>query len=348
MTGPIVLLFGGTSDERLVSVASAQNVAATRPDAEPWFLTPEGAVVRAAREALLAHERPFERAFGVEREPEWESLERALDAAPCDAVFVLALHGGDGENGVVQRALEERGLAFTGSGSLASALAFDKARAKEAVARAGVRTPSALVLAGAEGDVARALQASFGARGRLVVKPVASGSSVSLFHLREAREIEGIARHVAAAGVPFLAEDFVSGVELTIGVVDERAGLAALPPSEVRLEAGAAFDYAGKYLGRGVVEVTPAQVATDVAAAAQEAALAAHRATGCEGYSRTDVIAGEGGVTFLEINTLPGLTKASFVPQQLAASGRTLGGFLERQIEVARRRSGASEPGRKG
>ena len=338
MTDRVVLLFGGTSDERLVSVASAQNVAAARPDAEPWFLAPDGSVFRARREALLAHERPFERAFVLAGAPAWESLAAALDHVEREAVFVLALHGGDGENGVVQRHFEERGLAFTGSGSAASALAFDKARAKVAVESVGVRTAGAVQMGGAEAEVARALSERFRARGRLVVKPVASGSSVSLFHLRGDGEIEGIAKHVAAAAVPFLVEDFVTGVELTIGVVDEEAGLAALPPSEVRLEEGAAFDYAGKYLGRGVVEVTPAEVAIEVAAAAQEVALAAHRATGCEGYSRTDVIAGASGVTFLEINTLPGLTKASFVPQQLAASGRTLAGFLERQIAVALRR----------
>ena len=340
MTDRIVLLFGGTSDERLVSVASAQNMAATRPDAEPWFIAPDGPVFRARREALLAHERPFERAFVVDGSPTWGSLAAALDHAEREAVFVLALHGGDGENGVVQQLFEERELAFTGSGSAASALAFDKGRAKAAVERAGVRTAGAVQIGGAEGDVARALTERFRARGRLVVKPVASGSSVSLFHLRREEEIEGIARHAAAAGVTFLVEDFVTGTELTIGVVDERSRLTALPPSEVRLEEGAAFDYAGKYLGRGVIEVTPAEVAAEVATAAQEAALAAHRATGCEGYSRTDVIAGTSGVTFLEINTLPGLTKASFVPQQLAASGRTLAGFLEQQIAVALRRRG--------
>jgi D-alanine-D-alanine ligase len=122
--------------------------------------------------------------------------------------------------------------------------------------------------------------------------------------------------------------------------VVEAPGLAAtaLPASEIRLTGESAFDYEGKYLGRGSVEITPAEVPPEVSAAAQNVALAAHRLIGCSGYSRTDVIAAEGGVYFLELNTLPGLTRASFIPQQLAAAGRSLEQFLDDQIALARAR----------
>src|SRR5262249_18928730 len=97
-------------------------------------------------------------------------------------------------------------------------------------------------------------------------------------------------------------------------------------------------DFEGKYLGKGTREITPAEVPREVTRAAQQLALDAHRALGCEGYSRTDIIIGPNGPVFLELNTLPGLTRASFIPQQLAAEGTPLLDFLQGQVELAKRR----------
>ncbi|HEY4770296.1 MAG TPA: ATP-grasp domain-containing protein, partial [Myxococcales bacterium] len=174
--------------------------------------------------------------------------------------------------------------------------------------------------------------------GRIVAKPVAGGSSVGLYHLLAADEVDPAARKMEESGEPYLAEEFISGTELTVGVVDGPGGPRALPPSEVRLEQGRAFDYEGKYLGKGTREITPAEVPPQISAAAQGMALAAHRALGCEGYSRTDVIAQARGPVFLELNTLPGLTRASFLPQQLAAEGTPMLAFLEGQLTIARAR----------
>jgi D-alanine-D-alanine ligase len=174
--------------------------------------------------------------------------------------------------------------------------------------------------------------------GRVVAKPVAGGSSVGLYHLQDDSAVETAARGIEASGEPYLAEEFISGAELTVAVVDGPGGARALPPSEVRLEQGRAFDYEGKYLGKGTREITPAEVPEAMSRAAQDLALGAHRALGCEGYSRTDVIASPKGPTFLELNTLPGLTRASFVPQQLAAEGTSMLSFLDGQLEIARKR----------
>ena len=143
MRAPVVVLSGGTSRERRVSVASAQHlveVLAEREDATRWwFWTPEGAVVEHAASELAAHARPFESDFAPAGDGHgWASIDAALDslaASAPDAVILLALHGGDGENGAVQAALEERRLAFTASGSEASRLAFDKDGARSAVHR---------------------------------------------------------------------------------------------------------------------------------------------------------------------------------------------------------------------
>jgi D-alanine-D-alanine ligase len=174
--------------------------------------------------------------------------------------------------------------------------------------------------------------------GRIVAKPVAGGSSVGLYHVRTNDDVETAARGIEEVGEAYLAEQFIEGTELTVGVVDGPDGARALPPSEVRLEAGRAFDFEGKYLGKGTREITPAEVPPETTRAAQQLALDAHRALGCEGYSRTDLIVGPKGPVFLELNTLPGLTRASFIPQQLAVEGTPMLKFLEGQLDLARRR----------
>src|SRR5258706_10497366 len=142
----VIVLFGGRSDERHVSVVSAQNVVRTldaprdRETTQPrdpvlaWFWAPNGSVCDVNRDELLAHPHPFTNDFQPSRPAIWPDLEMALDTLPVsDPVFLLALHGGEGEDGTVQRMMEKRGIAFTGSGSEASAAAFDKERAKEIV-----------------------------------------------------------------------------------------------------------------------------------------------------------------------------------------------------------------------
>jgi len=337
----VVLLFGGASSERLVSVASAQNVARALPEARPWFLSPALAVHEVTAASLSAHPTDFQTSFAPAGPARWPSLTAALDAlaGPAAAVF-LALHGGEGEDGTVQALLEARGLPFTGSGSAASAAAFDKARTRALAAAQGAAVAQAHLLPALdEGGARVALEALLGEHPRWVLKPRSDGSSHGLLHLTGPADVPGGAALLARVGRPYLAERFVAGRELTVGVVQGPQGLEALPVSEVRLEPGAAFDYQGKYLGRGTREVTPAELEASQRDAAQALALLTHRAVGCEGYSRTDVMLAAEGPVLLEINTLPGLTRASFIPQQLEAANRPLEEFLRWQLELGRRRA---------
>jgi D-alanine-D-alanine ligase len=331
----VVLLFGGRSAERRVSVASAQNLCAVLPDATLWMILQDGAVCACPRAALLAHARPFEIDLAPETPPEWPDLETALAHCPRGTVFVLGLHGGEGEDGRIQTLLETRGFAFTGSGSTASAAALDKQRAKGVVARHGVRTPEATRVEGAAQVLERMLRDLLAARGPLIAKPLAEGSSVGLHRIDSAADLPRIAAEIEASGVPYLIEDRVSGRELTVGVLEEGEQAVALPPSEVLLEGAETFDYAGKYLGRGTRKITPAELPDAVTREAQRIALLAHRALGCQGYSRTDLIVDCAGISYLETNTLPGLSCASFLSQQLAASERTLREFVANQIRLA-------------
>lgn len=337
----LILLFGGKSEERRVSVASAQNVADTLPEAQPWYLSPTGEIFACPRQTLLQHARPFETDFepkvGVTFATLEEALQKEKDAKPT---FFLALHGGEGEDGTLQAEFERLKIPFTGSGSEASRRAFHKQTTKLVAKANGIRiAPSAEIKSTNLGVIDRILSGLFLEHGELIAKPMASGSSVGLFRLKAQADISKVA--VALAGLhgqEYLVEKFLTGRELTCGVYEDGQTLQALPPSEVRLAAGREFDFEGKYLGKGTEEITPADLTAKETAAAQTMALVIHRALGCQGYSRTDMILTTDGPIFLETNTLPGLTRASFIPQQLTAAGISLVSFLRGQIALAESR----------
>jgi D-alanine-D-alanine ligase len=335
-----IVLFGGRSDERHVSVASAQNIVRTLDNVLAWFWSPDGRVHDVAVRELLAHERPFEVDFVHSRPAIFPTLEQALDTIPVDdPLFLLALHGGEGEDGTVQRMLEQRRIPFTGSGSEASAAAFDKQRAKELVEE-GVPIPDGRIVK----DLSRlrsVIDYMLSRHERIVLKPLAAGSSRGLFFLDRGADPTEIEQKVVEVAVPYIIEQFVAGRELTVGVVDGDSGPQALPVVEIEVEAGHTFDYEGKYLGKGTREVCPAEIPDSMATAVQQGAVAAHIALGCEGYSRSDFVASDDGIWFLELNTLPGLTTSSLVPQELAACGISFQSFLESQIELALRRAAA-------
>ncbi|HVG24982.1 MAG TPA: ATP-grasp domain-containing protein [Thermoanaerobaculia bacterium] len=326
-----IVLFGGPSDERHVSVASAQAIARALPDALTWFWTPEGAVHDVAPADLLGHQRPFELDFVPARPAIFPTLEQALDTIPVDdPVFLLALHGGPGEDGTVQRMLEARGIPFTGSGAEASAAAFDKEKAK-ALVRGRVTTAESRV-ARTQSELREAVDDLLSRHERIVLKPLAGGSSRGLYFLGRGDEVPSDIR------LPYILEQFVSGRELTVGVFDRDGSPIALPVIEIEVDPNRAFDYAGKYLGAGTREICPANIPDAMARAAQATALAAHEALGCEGYSRSDLIASGSEIYFLETNTLPGLTSSSLVPQELKVLDIPFREFLERQLELAERR----------
>jgi D-alanine-D-alanine ligase len=343
----VIVLFGGRSDERHVSVASAQNIVRSLPDSLAWFWATNGAVHDVAPAELLAHQNPFEADFVPSRPALWPDLEQALDTLPVDdPVFLLALHGGEGEDGTVQRLMETRALAFTGSGAGASAAAFDKGRAKEIV-RGRVHVAESRIVrnAAALGDEIENL---LGAHERIVLKPLAAGSSRGLFFLDRNSDPADVIAQIAALRIPYILEQYIRGRELTVGVIDrgDGGGPLALPVIEIEVDAGFSFDYAGKYLGKGTREICPANIPDGLRDEAQRAAVEAHVALGCEGYSRSDLMAGSDGVYFLELNTLPGLTTSSLVPQQLRTAGIGFREFLESQVALARERAVSPRPAR--
>ena len=329
---PLVLLFGGESPERLVSVATAQNLSSALPAATCWFWSKDDRVFEISAQELRAHQDPFKVELVPAGKPKWASLKEALDSPEgSKSVFFMGLHGGMGEDGTVQRWLEERKLPFTASGSKACHLAFEKRLAKSILKDSNVR------LAPETTKIDRSSLIDFlNTHKKIAAKPVASGSSDGFSVLEDTLQIDLFLKERASDPHTFyMAEAFVSGTELTVGVIDEPTGPRALEPIEIRAEEGRVFDYAGKYFYAGVSEIIPAEVSRATAKEAQEMALKAHQALGCYGYSRTDLIVDNKGPVYLETNTLPGFARTSLVPQELAYAGIPLVEFLNHQIHLA-------------
>jgi D-alanine-D-alanine ligase len=335
--GRTVLMFGGSSDERFVSVASAQNISANYHFDDLWFLSPAGQVLRVTSEELSHHQNPFKNPFSPTSREASRSLQEAISSLKDEVVF-LGLHGTEGEDGKIQELLEKSKIAFTGSGSKASRICFDKILAKKTLLPEKVTVAAQLILEGGD-SFEKKLSDFFTLHRKIVVKPIANGSSVGLHIISDAASLMAAVSDIRKTGAgTFMAEKFVQGRELTIAVIDRNGKPMALPPSEVVLNAGHSFDYDGKYLGKGTTEITPAEITPAQREIAQDLALRAHKVLGCYGYSRTDAILSAEGITYLETNSLPGLTKASFVPQQLKCEGISMREFIEQQLELARQR----------
>lgn len=236
--------------------------------------------------------------------------QRLAGAAP-DVVF-NALHGRGGEDGCVQGLLEVMRLPYTHSGVLASALAMDKVRAKEVFAAAGVPVAEGRLVCKAEVEAGHPMEPPY------VVKPYNEGSSVGVYIVRE--QANGPAKLEAGAPDMLLVERYAPGRELTAAVMGDRA----LAVTDIVSTTGW-YDYTAKYSPGGSRHILPAEIPDDVTEACRAHALACHRALGCRGVSRTDFrwdeAKGVDGLIVLEVNTQPGLTPTSLIPEQAALLG---------------------------
>ena len=231
----------------------------------------------------------------------------------ADVVF-LGLHGQDGEDGRIQAALDLLGVPYTGSGYLGSAIAMDKIASKEMMGAHGIPTPEWQVLEYEDEDVERLAQTL---PMPCVVKDPLGGSSLGVHLPKDRAELADALRQLRTATRRVLVEQRVYGRELTNAVLGDRY----LPAVET-FPSVENFDYEAKYQAGGAKEVCPAELTAEQAKAVGEMALRVHRALGLDVYSRTDIILDEEGRLWcLEVNSLPGMTPTSFVPQEAAAVG---------------------------
>jgi D-alanine-D-alanine ligase len=335
-----ILLFGGTSEERLVSVASAQNLASQWQFDELYFQDKKEAVFRVSLNELQSHQNVFKAEFKPDESKRLGSNLKDILPSLKDSLVFLGYHGTQGENGEVQSLFESNKIYFTGSGAKSSHEAFEKDKAKDIMSNTGCLMPDEIVFTVNEiTEIKDALELFLKKHKKIVFKPTSSGSSFGLHLVSTVSQLEFALGEIKKSPFQqYLVENFIQGRELTVGIVQMHDELIALPASEVILLEGRSFDYEGKYLGSGTKEVTPAELNPNQVQMAQQLAIEAHLAFGCYGYSRTDMILSDEGAYFLETNTLPGLSKPSFIPQQLQAADITFTQFIESQLELAEHR----------
>jgi D-alanine-D-alanine ligase len=335
----VAVLFGGTSSERDVSIASGSQVVQALRQAGHDVIpvdTATGVLDGAAEQKLLAGGVP-------ELPPEEESLDllrtgdaTALTKSPAlegvDVLF-LALHGGAGEGGTLQALLDLTGLPYTGTGMLGSAMAMDKDVAKRLMLLAGVPTAPWLMAPVLLEDVEQRIGFP------CVVKPSKQGSTVGLTVVKRAEDLEDAVQLAARFDDEVMIETFVPGREVTVPIL----GTDALPVGEI-ISKNEIFDYEAKYQPGGAEEIFPADLTGPQTVEVQSLALKVHHALKLRGFSRVDFRLDPDGVFWcLEANTLPGMTAASLFPKGAAAAGMSFSEVCERlcrlAIEDHRRRS---------
>ena len=329
----VTVLTGGTSSERAVALASAvQVVAALRARGH------EVAVVDTARGYIPEAEEASALAGTVGTEPpplaELRALERGvllsgLGNIPvvrkADVLF-LALHGGRGEDGTIQGLLEVMGVPYTGSGRLGSAMAMDKDVSKRLFRFAGVPTPDWIMSPFTAADVGAKLGWP------AVVKPSKEGSTVGLSVVKQEGDLDAAVTLARRYDDEVMVERFVPGRELTVGILQGKA----LVPGEI-IPRHEIFDYECKYTPGMSDEIFPADLPAAVAAECERLALRAHHALKLGGYSRVDFrLTPSGEIFCLEVNTLPGMTATSLLPQAARAVGIDFPELCDRICRIAR------------
>jgi D-alanine-D-alanine ligase len=258
-----------------------------------------------------------------------------FDVPPETELAFIAIHGTFGEDGQVQRILEERGVPYTGDGVRESEIAFDKIESKKKFEAANVATPRWEVIAAGERPKLKI---------PLVIKPPRQGSTVGVQIVKSADQLESALTEAAKFDRELLIEEFVAGRELTIGILGDQA----LPILEI-IPKGGFYDFNNKYpflnpqAGGAAEHVCPAKIDGNLTHKIQDLALGAFSSLGLRVYGRVDVILPESGAaSVLEVNTIPGMTEVSLLPEAAAAAGISYAQLCARVIELSRAREEAT------
>lgn len=302
----VAVLYGGTSSEREVSLASGKVVSAELP-----------------------RERFDVTNVEIEADGRWQIDPK--DFKQFDVVFI-ALHGGDGEGGVVQATLDKIGVPYTGSDAAASARALDKIEAAKIAVATGLRVPREQVFTTTPPPAQDVVDFGLPA----VIKPNRGGSSVGVSIVHSPKEIEAALATAYDEDSTVVVQEYITGRELTCGTLgNHTAEINPLPPVEI-IPAKNFFDYHAKYHANDTQELCPASLTDEQTQDIQRQAVAIHRALGCDGLTRSDFIMDEHGTLYyLETNTIPGLTPASLCPKEAHAAGLTLADLFTQMINLA-------------
>lgn len=317
----VALVVGGESGEFEISMLSGAEVVAAL-DPKLW----DPFVIRIEQDGAWCFPAGTDVNGPAERLGVGDGVNALLAGQP-DVVFPV-MHGPYGEDGRFQALCELLHLPYVGSNPGSSSLAMHKARARDVLAAAGLNVAPAQELS--RGDALRI-------KAPCVVKPMRLGSSVGLMVVETEAALHDALADAFDHDECVLVETFVSGTELTAGILEEPDGsLLALPLVEIRPLTSHFFDYKAKYTPGATDEICPAPVSEELTARVQAVGQRAHRALGCRGMSRTDVIVDADGVIWvLETNTIPGMTQTSLLPQAAAEAGITFAALQTRLLQSA-------------
>ena len=297
LRSPVAVLLGGHSAEREVSLQSGEAVmralTSANIDAE--------AVDTKSGDWLATIEKNFRHVF-------------------------IALHGGDGEDGTVQAALEKIDVTYTGSGVAASALAMDKIQTKELWRQRGLPTPEFVKV---KGQIEA--ESIINNMGQVIVKPVAEGSSIGMGVAKTAAELEKAIANAKQFSPEIMIEQWIEGPEFTVAILDG----AALSP--IRLETDNSFyDYEAKYISNDTRYICPCGLSAGKEQEIKELAIEAFQSVGCKGWGRVDFMQDKAGAFYLlEVNTVPGMTSHSLVPMAAKHDGMSFDQLVEEILRLS-------------
>lgn len=264
------------------------------------------------------------------------NLHQQLIENNIDVAFI-ALHGRYGEDGTIQGFLELEEIPYTGSGVLGSALAMDKISSKRVLEQVGINTPEFMVLKKEEykadaKSIIAAIKEDFSFP--VVIKPALEGSSLGLSITNDEKDLLDDIENAFDYDKEVLIEDYIPGKEITVGILGKRE-LEALPVIEIQPQDGV-YDYEAKYTKGATEFVIPAKLDKKIYKKAQNLSLKAHKVLNCEGVSRVDLrITPQGEVYVLEVNTIPGMTETSLLPQAAAQKGLEFSELVEKILNLA-------------
>ncbi len=324
----VVVLMGGVSAEYDISMKSGEQIV-RHLDENEYKVTPIE-ITRSGEWVFPGPEREYLEISGA--------IPR-LHALHPGCVFI-ALHGPFGEDGRMQGLLDMLGIPYTGSGCAASALAIDKVRSKIVAKQAGIKVADEIVFTHHEWEkdpdaIAALVEETIGFP--CVVKNPLQGSSLGMAIPQANDEFRAAVEEVFGFGYTVMVEKYIDGLEVTCGVLDldEETGPVALPVTEIRPVKAKFFDYHAKYTPQATQEITPANIEDGLRDRIQDMAVRAHEVIGCRGFSRSDMIISGDDIVWLEVNTIPGFTETSLLPQAAESAGISFTDLVGKLVDAA-------------